>query len=144
MSFDPSCLGLDPSFGVVSVETSISRQTDVESRLAQTKKQRVDPPECWVPSAFAPPPSAARAASDSSGVPSTLPVFSLPLPEIPTSSPYDPFASDSHGETEAKNALVDIRRAKFKTDKRFPLAGILREDGGIFAWMDAQKKNKKQ
>jgi len=144
MSFDPSCLGLAPSFGVVSIETPISCRTDVKSIPAQTKKQRVDPPECWVPSAFAPPPSAARAASDSSGVPSTLPVFSLPLPEIPTPSPYDPFAPGSHGEAEATNALVDSRRAKFKTDKKFPLAGILREDGGIFAWMDAQKKNKKQ
>ena len=66
------------------------------------------------------------------GVPSTLPLFELPFEmATPVSMTIEPAAR-----------LNDPRRNKFTSNKKFPMAGMLREDGGIFGFMDKIGKAK--
>ena len=65
--------------------------------------------------------------------PATHRIEPTPLPEPP---PLIPFLPRPHTQ--------DPRRAKFTIrDKRFPMAGLMREDGGVFAFMDSVRAARK-
>lgn len=56
------------------------------------------------------------------------PLPSLPLPLIPELVPVK------------LESQIDPRRAKLRfKDPKFPLAGLMREEGGVFAFMDYMK-----
>jgi len=79
-------------------------------RLCDTRVR--DAPNCWAPPVEAGPPCPFA-------MPTPLPMpppFMLPQPVL-----VEP---------------VDPRRARFKCGTKFPMAGLLREEGGIFGHMD--------
>lgn len=115
------------------------------------KRQRIDPPSAWCtpvtasthPIAprwtFNPPP-----AQQSTPVPSQLPAFNMP-PMRPTSPPRFFFPEDALDNERSPAPPLerppprDERFMKFR-DPKFPLAGIMREEGGVLEWMAANKK----
>ena len=66
------------------------------------------------------------------------------LPQLPL--PLDPPSLDSllmpPPPPRPPPSPPDARRAGLKRDAQFPLAGLLREEGGIFAWLDNTKRLK--
>jgi hypothetical protein len=111
------------------------------------KVPRVDHPTSWVPLAPTPP---TIAADD--GVPSSLPVFVLP-PLLPqTQSPFfnvpdEPYVPEPVAAIERlhlpenDNDDDDPRRIAVLRYRSpwCPRAGLMRDDGGIFKWLDAQR-----
>lgn len=124
------------------------------------KKQRVDPPSAWCspvvgPShstssawTYTPPPCVQQ--STATTPPSLLPPFSMP--SMRAGSPprfFFPFpdsvASNSSANSAAERdpAPPPPREEKFMRyrDPKFPLAGLMKEEGGVVEWM---RKNKKR
>ena len=82
-------------------------------RLSDTRVR--DAPNCWAPTVEAGPPCPFAMPTP---LPMPLP-FMLPQPVLVE--------------------RVDPRRARFKRDPKWPMAGLLREEGGIFGHMDSLK-----
>lgn len=115
------------------------------SPLLETKKLKLsDSPSSWIPKLDIP---SAKATTD--GVPVTLPVFTLPSSFSQNHEPYfytpqpeppQPLPPQPRPTVEP----IDTRRNKFKRDPKFPMAGLLREDGGIYGFLDKQKSIESQ
>lgn len=125
--------------------------------MADGKRQRVDAPSEWcspvamaapintvIPKwTFTPPP-----ASQSAPMPSSLPAFNMPplrsnspprffFPEINNS------VEQQQQEQQPSKPPEDAERPgkvlKFR-DPKHPLAGLMKEEGGVFEWMKQHKK----
>lgn len=110
------------------------------------KKQRVDPPSAWCsPVTASTHPIAPQWTytpapfQQSTSAPPSLPPFSMP-PMRPNSPPRFFFPADVSGDRDPTPPLEhpspprEEKYMKFR-DPRFPLAGLMREDGGVFDWM---------
>ena len=153
--FDPCDLGL--GLGPMPMPIPIIRAEPINPAahaptrldLQPEKRPRIDPPASWTPCSD---------AASNDGVPSTLPVFEFPteMASIPSNSASNygvpstlplfelPFemATPVSMTIEPAARLNDPRRNKFTSNKKFPMAGMLREDGGIFGFMDKIGKAK--
>ena len=127
--FDPSLCGFAsaPSAPVQPVQPAVLPQKrqletpDQPHERATAFKQR-DDPSLWCGGGL-----------NIAATPATPTIGPTALPEPP---PLLPFLPQSHME--------DPRRAKFKIrDKRFPMAGLMREDGGVFSFMDSVRAARK-
>lgn len=89
------------------------------------KRQCVrDPPKMWIPVAQPAPPTVSATPTYTPPPTYTLPpVFSFPLPPAAPAAPLP----------------APPRRPAFK-DSKFPRCGLLREEGGVYAVLDAAKK----
>jgi hypothetical protein len=136
MVFDPCDLGLAPSIPYVRIATLQKQAIEIEVEREQ-KRARIDPPSAWVPSF----PQVSASSGNTCGVPAHLKLFTLP-PQPPHENVVDIIRVPEELPTfvlPLPEVPIDARRENFKTSKKFPMAGLLREEGGIFGWLDAQK-----
>lgn len=117
MHFDPDLLCLPPSRPEPTLSDVTPQKREAEPTEEHAKRQETeqvakrDPPSLWC---------------GGMGVDEPLP--SLPLPLIPELVPVK------------LESQIDPRRAKLRfKDPKFPLAGLMREEGGVFAFMDYMK-----
>jgi len=98
-----------------------------------------DSPSSWVPKL-----NMSTHSRTSDGVPTSIPVFTLPHTFSQLVQPPDFHVPEFEQPRQLPFPPIrcDPRRSKFKQDPKFPLAGLLREDGGVFAVMDASKRAK--
>ena len=87
-------------------------ENDIVTR-SPPKKQCRDMPSDWVPALVSP-----YFAQQP-----TLPMPSI-MPSIPLTQP---------------SGVDDPRRARFRKETKFPLAGLMREEGGVFGHLDKLK-----
>ena len=135
MGFDPSFCG----FGACSSAPSIAPLAPPPPPVVPSKRPLEPPVLPPGPPPLAPP----KAALDDSSVPSSLPVFTLPAGfQFECSGDAGLDASLLPPPPRAAAPLRDPRRAALERfrDKRWPLAGLMREEGGVFAFIDAVRQ----
>jgi hypothetical protein len=115
----------------------------MDGNSTSSKRQCVDPPSSWCSPVTAttvapkwtyiPPP-----AQQSTPVSSQLPAFNMPTSRA-NSPPRFFFPDDVIGDSPSdKPPSREEKYMKYR-DARFPLAGIMRENGGIFEWMAGRR-----
>jgi len=130
--FNAELLGFNsydfPPHDTVAFEPIVKRARDeTNDCLQEYRSFKTAAVECAPPP---PPPPPSQLGQADGSIPQSLPVFVLPagfFAEQPSSSSHAHDPVDHH---------ADPRRRKFRKESKFPLSGLLREEGGVFGFLD--------
>lgn len=135
MHFDPDLLCLPPSRPEPTLSDVTPQKREAEPTEEHAKRQETeqvakrDPPSLWC--------GGVQVDEFNVPVPASAPALLLPPPPLPLPLPPPLIPELVPVRLEPR---VDARREKFKfRDPKFPMAGLMREEGGVFAFIDSMK-----
>ena len=146
--FDPAGLGLRrvPSGGGAGGEVAVGLKRDRSEPLLPLLPPL--PPLPLAPSLPLPPPPPLLPPRPDDSVPSSLPLFTLPADFAFASSDSAMYESvePQTTTTTAYDPDADPRRREFAKHRsaKFPLAGLMRTDGGVFGFLDDQRRRRRK